>query len=275
MNNNKSGFALQQNGDLQYYTIPSFEQTGLVKHGFSTRLGGVSTGECSTLNLGFKKKDSREAVLENFKILTCAIGVDPHDLVFSDQVHKDGIAIVGVEDREKGIFKESDICEFDGLMTNEPRVALVTFYADCVPLFFLDPVQKVIALSHSGWRGTAARIGAKTIQKMHERYGTRMEDCLVGIGPSIGSCCFEVDLSVAEAFQNAFPQHPEIVTDGKRDKYYVDLWQANRLQLKDMGVPGENITIAGQCTCCHRDVFFSHRGDKGHTGSLAGILMLR
>jgi YfiH family protein len=268
------GFTLRKHEDVWYYTIASFEKTRLVKHGFSTRKGGVSTGYYSTLNLGIKKKDSREAIEENFKRLCQAVEIEPESMVLSQQVHQDRIIIVGADDRGKGIFRDTDISGVDGLMTNEPGVALVTFYADCVPLFFLDPIHGVIALSHAGWRGTVAKIGAKTINKMCRIFGTRPEDCLVGVGPSIGPCCFEVDLPVMEQFSQAFPQYDDIILPGRPGKYYIDLWKANCLQLEELGVCTHHITLASLCTCCHKEIFFSHRGDKGRTGSMAAILTL-
>lgn len=267
-------FLLKQDGELWYYSISSFEESSMVKHGFSTRKGGVSVGECSTLNLGFKRNDSREAILENFEIFTNAIGIDKHSLVFTDQIHEDKIAIVGNEDCGKGIYRDSDLIGVDGLITNQPGVALVTFYADCVPLFFLDTRKKVIALSHSGWRGTVAKIGAKTLEEMNRHYGTLPEDCLVAIGPSIGPCCFEVDAPVANEFMKVFPEHKELYTLGNAGKYYIDLWKANFIQINEMGVLKQNISMASLCTLCNKNIFFSHRGDKGRTGSMAAILML-
>lgn len=259
---------------LYYYTIPSFSTTGQVKHGFSSRLGGVSSGACSSLNLGFKRKDTSVNVKNNFELFCQSVGIETKQMVFTDQVHKDRIAIVDERDIGKGFDRESDIFETDGLITNKLGVALVTFYADCVPLFFLDPIKKVIGLSHSGWRGTVAKIGMKTLNSMKDVFGTNPADCLVGIGPSIGSCCFEVDEPVAEEFCKAFPLYSDVLIEPKGNKYYIDLWAANRIQLEASGVQRKNITISSLCTCCNRDTFFSHRGDNGQTGSLAAVLML-
>jgi hypothetical protein len=271
------GFELRNTQGVWYYTIPSFENTGLVNHGFSTRKGGVSRGEYSTLNLGIKKGDLHEAVVENFFRFCRTLEINPHNMVFSDQVHGDKVIVVGVDDRGKGISKDSDIMKVDGLITKDSGVALVTFYADCVPLFFLDPVHKVIALSHAGWKGTVAGIGAKTLSKMHKVFGTRPDECLVGIGPSIGSCCFEVEESVVEQFATAFYKYRDVIIKpgSKPGKYHVDLWAANMVQINDMGVSPGNITIASLCTSCNGDLFFSHRRDKGRTGRMAAILMLK
>ena len=161
------------------------------------------------------------------------------------------------------------------MVTDCPGVALVTYYADCVPLFFLDPVHKAIGLSHSGWRGTVAKIGQKTFKAMQNHYGTKPEDCLVGIGPSIGPCCFEVDSPVANEFIDTWPEYGDrIVRSSGKAKFTVDLWEANRIQLEELGVPNNNIITAALCTSCNTDIFFSHRKEKGRTGSMAAVLML-
>lgn len=272
-----TGFELRERQGVWYCVIPSFERTGLVSHGFSTRKGGVSTRQYGTLNLGFNKGDSSDAVMENFLRFCRVLDIDPYDTVFSDQVHGDKVAVVGIGDRGKGAFRESDILQADGLMTGEKQVALVTFYADCVPLFFLDPIRRAIALSHAGWRGTVACIGAKTLESMRQQFGTRPEECLIGIGPSIGPCCFEVDPPVAQQFAEIFAKYEDIIIKpgSQPGKYRIDLWMANALQLKEMGVPPRNITVAGMCTSCRQDLFFSHRRDKGNTGRMVAMLMLK
>ena len=262
-----------QNG-VVYFTIPSFENTGLVRHGFSSRLGGVSTGECASLNLGFKKKDDPENIRENFRIFCNVLGIPPSRMVFTDQVHKDAVAVVTESHAGMGFLRMSDLTEIDALVTDRPGVALVTFHADCVPLFFLDPVHRAIGLSHSGWRGTVAKIGRNTLDTMRDNFGTIPEDCLAGIGPSIGKCCFEVDPPVADQFFQAFPEREAELIEPKGNKCFVDLWAANRIQLEESGIPESNIATASLCTCCRRDLFFSHRGEKGHTGIMAAMLML-
>lgn len=267
-------FAKNKDKNLLYYTIESFEKTGLVKHGFSTRLGGVSTGDLSSLNLGTKKKEKREKTLVNYTRLVNALDINIEDLVLTNQVHKDNVMKLDKKDRGKGLFKESDIVNIDGFITNDKEVALVTFYADCVPLFFLDPVNKAIGLSHAGWKGTVKKIGEKTLNKMIKNYKTDPEDILVGIGPSIGKCCFEVGKEVIEEVRDNFKEGDYFY---KKDngKYMLDLWKLNKDQLLDMGVKENNITLSGICTKCNKDVFFSHRGDNGKTGSLAAIMQLK
>lgn len=264
----------KENG-LKYLTIPSFEATGIVKHCFTTRVGGVSQGVYASLNTSLDKEDPEENVRKNLEIVCSAIGIDYTRLVLTDQTHGDVIRVVTEADVGKGITVPSDITNTDGLMTNIPGIPLITFYADCVPLFFLDKKKKAIAVTHSGWKGTVQKIGAKTIKQMAEVYGTKPEDCLVGIGPSIELDCFEVGPEVAEEFRNKFEYWPEFIKPYGSEKHKIDLWKVNKLMLMEAGVPEENITISGYCTKCNEDLFFSYRRDKGRTGSLSAIMELR
>lgn len=268
-------FVKKQVGELVYYTIKSFEDSDLVKHGFSTRLGGFSVGDLSSLNLGIKKSDSEENILNNYTAFTKSLDIDIENLVLSDQVHGDDIIEVAKNDRGKGIIRKSDIVGIDGFITNKRDVALVTFYADCVPLFFLDPINEAIGLAHAGWQGSLKRIGQKTILKMVESYGSDPGKVLIGIGPSIGQCCFEVGEEVIQIVNENFNDSKKYYYKKDNDKYMLDLWTLNKDQFLQMGVAEENISLSGICTKCNKDIFFSHRGDKGRTGSLAAIMQLK
>ncbi|MCX7711070.1 MAG: peptidoglycan editing factor PgeF [Clostridia bacterium] len=263
-------------GDLEYIQFKNLSKyDSLVTHCFTTRKGGVSTGECSTLNMGFNRKDQRENVEANYKRISEALGIDYKNMAFSNQVHDSKVRIVTENDRGKGILRESDIIGYDGLITNCKEVVLVTFYADCVPLFFLDPVKEVIALSHSGWRSSVKGIGRETIEKMHENFGCSPVDIVVGIGPSISQCCFEVGEEVYEEFAATYPWCTAYIRKTDADKWHIHLQEIIKKTLVDAGVSNENISISGICTKCNKDVFFSHRGDQGKTGSLAAIMQLR
>ncbi|WP_129596417.1 peptidoglycan editing factor PgeF [Anaerophilus nitritogenes] len=257
-----------------FFTIPSFEKTKLVKHGFSSKIGGVSKGSYESLNLGFKTNDLKENVENNYKKITKALDLSIQNLVFSDQVHKDHIKIVTKKDCGKGIIKESDIKEIDALITNEKNVALTTVFADCVPIFLLDPVKKVIALAHAGWRGTALKIAKKTVEKMIQVYQTNPKDCLAAIGPSIGRCCYEVDEGVIKEFNKEFTNVDEFVFSKGNGKYMLDLWKANQSTLKEIGLLERNITISNICSMCNSEIFFSYRKDEGITGRMAAIIEL-
>jgi YfiH family protein len=229
------------------------------------------------MNLGFNRGDTDDNVRNNFRILCSSIDVEYRDLVFSDQIHEDIVIGVTDKDKGKGIIRESDIIGVDGIITNKPKVPLVTFYADCVPIYFLDPVKKVIALSHAGWRGTVKKIGAKTVEKMVNEYDCNVEDILVAIAPSIGPCCFEVEEDVTTHFEQIFndEQLKKIVDNTGLNKYMIDLWTANKLILLDVGIEESNITVTDICTKCNKETFFSHRGSNGKRGSLAAIMELR
>ncbi|NMA83133.1 MAG: peptidoglycan editing factor PgeF [Epulopiscium sp.] len=265
---------IHQQDDLYYLSFLSFDRTKAVNHGFSTRLGGYSKDIYTSLNLGLRSGDKLEDVYLNYKKICKALDIDSEDLVHSDQIHESHIYCVTQEDKGKGFYKDSNIKGIDGLITNEPKVPLITFYADCVPLYFLDPVQKVIGLAHAGWRGTVLKIAAKMIHKFTSVYKSDPKNILVGIGPSIGSCCFEVDESVAHAFQKQFEGDDWIQTL-KNGKYKIDLWKVNQQILLESDIIEEHISIMGLCTMCHKDIFFSHRGHKGRRGSLGAIMELR
>jgi YfiH family protein len=246
-----------------------------VKHCYTTRQGGVSEGIYNNLNTSLTKNDLRENVLENLDRVCSAIEVDSNKLVFSQQVHGDTIWVVTEADIGKGITAKSDIKGVDALITNVIGVPMITFYADCVPVFILDPVNKAVGLAHSGWKGTTLKIAVKAIKKMSEVYGTNPKDCLIGIGPSIEMKCFEIKEDAATLFKQSFDNWEAFMKKNDEEHYTADLWLAIKLMLIEIGVQEENITISGLCTCCNTDLFFSHRRDKGSTGSLSSIIEIR
>ena len=253
-----------------------FNRYNELSHCFTTKHGGVSNGVFTSLNMAFSRGDENSHVVTNYERVTQELGIKTSDLVFSSQVHKDFIRRVEIEDKGKGIYKESDISEIDGLITNQRGIGLVTFYADCVPLYFYDPVLHVIGLSHAGWKGTVAHIGAKTLQKMKLEYGTNPSNVLIGIGPSIGGCCYEVSADVKKQFDLSF--NDDIiakVAKQVKDKFLIDLWEANRLSLIEAGIKPENIEISNLCTKCHQDRFFSHRVMGNDRGSQVAIMALK
>ncbi|MBQ4159690.1 MAG: peptidoglycan editing factor PgeF [Clostridia bacterium] len=263
----QKGFVRYTKGKLVYYTIPAFTKTGLVRHGFSTRLGGVSTGETAELNLGFYRKDTRENVYENFGILCNALGIERDRLVLSKQEHHDGIRVITAADCGKGIVRESDITDTDAFICNTPGVPAVVFCADCVPVFLLDVKKKAFGLVHSGWRSTVLEIAKKTVLKMQAEFGTEPKDVLAAIGPSIGQCHFEVDADVAGQFDAPYQKQVG-------EKYHIDLWSVIVDQLKSAGVQDEAITLAELCTFCHSDEFFSNRAHKGKIGLMGAMMEL-
>lgn len=265
-------FILNKKDSLSYYTVEAFSRTGLVRHCFTTKEGGVSSGIYESMNLRINSGDSHENVMRNFDIILGAIGTKKENVVCSNQVHEDIIINVGKEDRGNGILFENKFKSADGLITDEPGVALATFYADCVPLFFLDKKKKVIALSHSGWKGTVMRIGQKTIEKFKNDYHSDPDDILVAIGPSIRVCHFEVGEDVAEKFKAEFGDE---VIDYSRQNPSVNLQKSVVKQLLDAGIPEDNITDSKVCTYCDSNLLFSHRKTMGKRGNLAAIMELK
>lgn len=264
-------------GEVLYLTYPLLENIGIVKHGFSTRVGGVSKGVCSTMNLSFSRGDDENAVRENFRRMANALDVEEDCFVFSHQTHTTNVRKVTLDDKGKGLTRQLDYQDVDGLITNVPGLCLSTFYADCVPLYFVDPVHKAIGLSHSGWRGTVGKIGAVTVQKMQEEYGSKPEDIIAAIGPSICQDCYEVSEDVIVEFQNNFDEKywKELYYKKENGKYQLNLWKANEIVLAEAGVLKEHIAVTNLCTCCNHEVLFSHRASKGKRGNLAAFLALK
>lgn len=264
-------------GELCYLTFPQFSELPSILHGFSTRLGGVSEGACSTMNLSFERGDQEERVRENFRRIAAAIGFQTGDMVFSRQTHTTNIRVVTEKDRGKGFAKPMDYDDVDGLMTNVPGLVLVTFYADCVPLYFVDPVHRAVALVHSGWRGTVGKIGLRAVEMMNRFYGSKPEELTAAIGPSICSECYEVSEDVADQFAQTFgaPGTERILRSKGNKKYQLDLWTANEIVLQEAGIRREHLTTAEICTCCQHQVLFSHRATNGRRGNLAAFLGIK
>ena len=246
----------------------------LVNHAFTTRIGGVSQGEFAAMNLGFGRGDSEENVAENYRLFCAAAGFEAESLVCGAQDHHTAIRRVGEAQRGTGIWKPKDMESIDGLCTDDPRVTLVIYCADCVPLYFVDPVHRAVGLAHAGWRGTAAGMAKAMVERMALEFSTQPQELLVAIGPSIGKDCFEVDEPVAAVFSR-LPHWEKFVTGPQREKYHVDLWECNRQFLLDAGVRPENITLGNVCTMCESDLVFSHRKTRGQRGSNCAMLALK
>ena len=266
---------LVEKGNLQYIKFPKLSGCGAVKHLFSTRHGGVSEGEFSAMNLSFNRNDKWENVMENYRIICSAENIDVGDLVLSAQTHTNNVLAVGKEHRGMGVTKPP-FCDVDGLVTNETGVALVTQYADCTPLLFCDPQKRVIATSHAGWRGTVKLIAKVTVEKMVNEYGCNATDIIVGIGPSIGQCCYEVDDIVADEIKKIGLENlDEVLLKKPNGKYMLDLVETNRQILIMSGILPENIDSSDICTCCNAEDLHSHRATNGKRGNLAAIIELK
>lgn len=252
-------------------TYPLLEKTEFVTHGFTTRMGGVSEGYCSTMNISTTRGDDPKAIEENQRRLARALGVRVEDFTYTHQTHTTNVAVVREEDRGKRFM------ETDGMVTDVPGICLVTFYADCVPLYFVDPVHRAIGLSHSGWRGTVKRMGQITLERMKEAYGTKPEDIFAAIGPSICQDCYEVSGDVIEEFRKNFSEFvwSQLFYEKENGKYQLNLWRANQIVLTEAGVEAQNIAVTNLCTHCNPEILFSHRSTGVKRGNLSALLAIK
>ncbi len=261
---------LKEANGVKWLEFEHLNNKGL-RHCFSTRIGGESTGCFESMNLGFSRGDDRETVLKNYERLCDAVGFKTDSLIFSNQVHGTDIYKVTAAD-QRGLAEINHVKEKDGLLTTEKGVTLVTFYADCVPLFFYDPMKQIIASSHSGWRGTVNQMAKSTIKEMQE-LGSNPSDILAGIGPSICGDCFEVDFAVADEFLQKLPFSSAYIKSTET-KSYIDLKRINYQIMVECGVLESNIEISNYCTMCEPELFYSHRGMGNSRGSLAAFMEL-
>lgn len=259
---------------LEYLTFPLLDETGMVGHLFTTRMGGVSTGDCASLNLSFGRGEAQEVVLENYRRVCRILEVPCERAVASMQTHTTNIRYVEEKDCGMGVTRKQEYQDVDGLVTDVPRVILVCLFADCVPLYFVDPVHRAIGLAHSGWRGTVAGMGRHMVEKMQHCFGTRPEDLVVAIGPSICRECYEVSEDVAEEFQAVFPAAGIVLPGREKGKFQLDLWEANRRVLTESGVRERNIALTDICTCHNPGYLFSHRASRGKRGNLGAFLYI-
>lgn len=266
-----------ENEGVPFLEFSLLKEMNCVHHGFSTRLGGVSTGIFNSMNLSFVRGDDEQLVQENYTRISRAIGVKKEKMVCSKQTHTTNVLVVNEEHIGNGITRENELDDIDGMVTNIPGVCLSTFYADCVPLYFVDGAKNVIGLSHSGWKGTVGKMGAVTIQTMVEEYGCDPKDIRAAIGPSICQDCYEVSEDVIQEFQDAFnEEHWEHLFYKKENgKYQLNLWKANEIILLESGIMPEHMAITNVCTCCNPEVLFSHRASKGQRGNLGAFLALK
>lgn len=276
---NSTSARIDFSAETPLISFPVLSEFPFIRHGFSTKLGGVSEGIFATMNLGnelSRYADEPANIEENYRRIAKSIGIDVNSIVVSQQTHKTNIRVVDEKDRGKGLFHPRDYTDIDGLITDRPDITLVTKYADCVPLYFVDPVQKVIGLSHAGWRGTVSRIGKITVEALNKNFGSNPENIIAVIGPSICRECYEIGGDVADEFKKAFPDYREnkILTDKDNGKYLCDLWTANRTVLTEAGLNPDHIHISGVCTSCNSDLLFSHRRTEGKRGSLAAFLAM-
>jgi polyphenol oxidase len=255
----------QPNG-LAYYTFSSLDAFAQIRHGVTTRHGGVSTAPYQTLNISKGLGDDPLAVDENLQRVCLALAIRREHVVSPNQRHTANVCRVDENDRGR-------VCAgFDALITDRPGVPLLLRYADCTPVLIYDPPHHAIAVIHSGWRGTVQGIVRSTLAAMKQAYDSRPADLVAAIGPSIGPCCYEVGAEVEDAVRTAFASSEGLLPKGRSDRRHFDLWAANRRWLSDEGV--RQIEVAELCTACHTADFYSHRAEHGRTGHFGAIMEL-
>jgi len=271
-------FELKELGQIKYFNCRELDNTNLVVNAFTTRTGGVSRTPFDNLNLGYNVSDKESRVAENRKIILDALSIDYRAVVTAQQIHKDKITVVKKEDKGKRAFKCSKgIAQSDALITDIPGIPLLMCYADCVPIFILDPVKKAIALIHSGRRGTELELTLKTLFKMKKIFETSPHSCLAAIFPSIGPCCYSIkeENKIDDYWLNKIKYNGEPISLQNKSGRILDLRKANYWQLIKGGVEEKNIFVNEICTADHPELFFSYRRDKGNTGRMGAIFMLK
>ena len=287
-------FVLKNGAVLEYLTFPALSNIIEIEHAFSTRIGGVSKNEFATMNYSYIRGDNEDCVTENYRRMAEVFGKDCSAYVTTDQTHTTNIHVVKTEDAGKGITIPRDYTDIDGLITNEKGLILSCFFADCVPLYFVDMKKCVIGMAHSGWRGTVNQMGACMVRKMQEVYNSDPADIIACIGPSICQDCYEISEEVALQFREGFwagestkrfceeaftegkyPRKDILIPGKANDKWQLDLWLANLAVLRSAGIPLENISVTDICTCCNAPYLFSHRATNGKRGNLGAFLMIK
>lgn len=268
-------FGWHQKKGVTFGCFSSLEATGLVQHGFSTRLGGVSTGPYASMNLAYNSGDNHEHVTENFQRFTSALNVDWKMTVLTHQTHETGIRRVTRQDIGKGLYRERDYQRVDGLITNEPGIPLMTFHADCVPLYLVDPVHQAVGLGHAGWRGTVKQLAVKMVQAMTAAYGSKPADLLAAIGPAIDGCCFLIREDVYGSFLSALPFSKSMIHQVNQQQWRLSLPDINQQLLMQAGIVKSNIILSKTCTCCHPSMLFSHRAHGQQRGTMAALIQLK
>ncbi len=248
-----------------------------ISHFITTRMDGYSHKPYNSLNLGFHVGDDSNTVVKNRKRVANSTGIPLENFTTSQQIHTDNIEIIFENRRGCGANDyKTAVAAADAMVTSVQNICLMVLVADCVPIILFDVKKKIIGVVHAGWKGTVLRIAQKMVTLLKEKFGSSGEDILVGIGPSIGPCCYIVDRETIFRTNSVLKEENEIVFHKRHNgKGYFDLWTTNKLQLKKMGIPEKNIEIAGMCTFCNNALFYSHRKEGGTTGRFGVGIMLR
>lgn len=259
--------------ELRRDSLLCYQSTNITaNHGFTTRLGGVSSGHLASMNLGVHRGDDPNNVSQNYRILGEAIGFDPKKAVCSVQVHRDDIFAAKESDWGKGLYSTPEY-EADGLITNVPGTALFVYSADCGTILLEDTVSGAVGACHAGWRGTALGIAEKTVREMVRVYGCNPKNIHAALGPCISRGCFETDRDVPDAMWNALGADADAAITQKGVKYHVDLKKINEIFLLRAGILPEHIDISPLCTACAPETFWSARRHGNDRGSLGAVIV--
>ncbi|MBN1120402.1 MAG: peptidoglycan editing factor PgeF [Anaerolineae bacterium] len=256
-----------RHNDLAYYQFDNLRYLDGVTHGIFTRRGGVSQAPFDSLNVGSTVGDNPEHVEANRQRIAAIVGVPVENTRTTWQVHSARVIVA-----RRDVPQEYPPEQADGIITADPGVMLMMRFADCVPMIFFDPRKRVVGLAHAGWRGTIAGIGPATVNAMVAEFRCNPQDIIVGIGPSIGPCCYEVGPEVTAQVRETFIDGDNYIFSVNGSGAHLDLWKANQYDIQAVGV--RKIEVAGLCTVCHRHEFFSHRAEAGRTGRFGAVVML-
>lgn len=267
------GFAWINKDGMRYLTLPHWAEQG-VSIAFSSRLGGVSQSPYNTLNFGLHVGDRRDDVIENRRRYLEMFSFTPEDMICCEQVHGNSVVIVGEEEKGRGALDYyTSLSGYDAMVCRTPGIMLSTFYADCIPVYLFDPRQRVVAIAHSGWKGTMGRIATQTLRVMQREFSCSPDNTEVFIGPGIGGCCFQIGEDLVKQVKEEFTGLNGIL-NYELNECTWDLQLTNRLILQEDGVRPENIIDCGLCTACNPEVFFSYRREQGKTGRMAAVIGL-
>lgn len=251
--------------------------------GFTGRAGGVSRQPYDSLNLAYHVGDDPSDVLANRGLLLEALGFEPDSWTCGEQVHGNQVVVVKEEHKGKGYADRSSAFQnTDALVTNVRGVLLTSFYADCVPLYFMDPVKKAVGLAHAGWKGTVQAIAEEVVATMEREYGSNRGDIYGAIGPSIGDCCYEVDGAVMEKVRAVLQGISDEIDTSRiespsinEERTMLNLKELNRIIMIKAGILPTHIECTSWCTSCHSDYFYSYRKEGGVTGRMASWIGLK
>jgi len=261
------GFVKCEENGVVFFKIEAIEKLGLYNHGFSSRIGGVSTGSCASLNLSRTRGD-QSLVDINYGLFADAVKIDKSIMTACHYEHGNKVITAGAREAGAGVNRENDLPFCDGVVVKDKSAAALTLHADCTPLFFADKKGRAAGVAHAGWKGTLGAISESMIDEL----GVPAEDIICAVGPSIRACCFEVQSDVSSLFTAKYGEGVLSVREGRQ---YIDLLAVTLMQLEGKGIPPENVTVSDMCTYCERELFYSHRRDKGDTGAMASVIAFK